>query len=114
MQVCDVLRAVEADGVKLKELRVDGGMTANSLLMQMQADLLDTHILRADMPESTALGAAIAATIGAKIHRNLAAIKALGFATYTTFEPSMGADVRGRMQRRWEDAIQRSFNLSRL
>jgi glycerol kinase len=58
-QTVDVLKAMEADaGLKIKELRVDGGATANNLLMQFQADLLGCKVIRPQIVETTALGAA--------------------------------------------------------
>jgi glycerol kinase len=58
-QTMDVLKAMEADaGVSIKELRVDGGATANNLLMQFQADLLRCKVIRPEITETTALGAA--------------------------------------------------------
>jgi glycerol kinase len=58
-QTVDVLEAMEADaGMKIKELRVDGGATANNLLMQFQADLLNCKVIRPKIVETTALGAA--------------------------------------------------------
>ena len=58
-QVTDLLRAMEDDaGIALKELRVDGGATANNLLMQFQADLLGVPVVRPRVSETTALGAA--------------------------------------------------------
>jgi glycerol kinase len=58
-QTCDVLKAMEADSnIKIKELRVDGGATANNMLMQFQADMLNTTVVRPVITETTALGAA--------------------------------------------------------
>ena len=58
-QVRDVLAAMEADaGLRLKELRVDGGASANNLLMQFQSDLLNVPVVRPRVTETTALGAA--------------------------------------------------------
>jgi glycerol kinase len=58
-QTMDVLKAMEADaGVSIKELRVDGGATANNLLMQFQANLLNCKVIRPEITETTALGAA--------------------------------------------------------
>lgn len=63
-QTKDVIDAIHADaGVKIKVLRVDGGMTANSLVMQFQADLLDMPLHRPEISETTSLGAAFAAGI---------------------------------------------------
>ena len=59
LQVMDVLKAMEADAkIRLKELRVDGGASANDLLMQLQADLLGVPVVRPRVSETTALGAA--------------------------------------------------------
>jgi glycerol kinase len=66
-QTMDVLKSMEADaGVSIKELRVDGGATANNLLMQFQADLLNCNVVRPEITETTALGAAYLAglTVG--------------------------------------------------
>ena len=58
-QSLEVLKAMEADaGLEIKELRVDGGATANDLLMQFQSDLLDCKVIRPKVTETTALGAA--------------------------------------------------------
>jgi glycerol kinase len=58
----DVLKAMEADaGLPIKELRVDGGATANNMLMQFQADLLNCKVIRPEITETTALGAAFLA-----------------------------------------------------
>src|SRR5207253_11389054 len=58
-QVADVLRAMEADAkINLKELRVDGGASANNLLMQFQSNLLGVAVVRPKVTETTALGAA--------------------------------------------------------
>ncbi len=66
-QTMDVLKSMEADaGISIKELRVDGGATANNLLMQFQADLLNCRVVRPEITETTALGAAYLAglTVG--------------------------------------------------
>jgi len=64
-QTHDVLRAMEADsGIVLKELRVDGGATANNLLMQFQSDILQVPVVRPVVTETTALGAAYLAGLG--------------------------------------------------
>jgi glycerol kinase len=65
-QTRDAIAAMEsASGLKLRELRVDGGASANGLLMQLQADVLDVPVIRAQVMETTALGAAYLAGIGA-------------------------------------------------
>ncbi len=70
-QTVDVLNAMEADaGMKIKELRVDGGATANNLLMQFQADLLNCKVIRPKIVETTALGAAYLAGLAVGYWKN--------------------------------------------
>jgi len=74
-QTMDVLKAMEADaGVSIKELRVDGGATANDLLMQFQADLLQCNVIRPEITETTALGAAYLAGLAVGFWKNTAEI----------------------------------------
>jgi len=69
------LKAMEADaGVSIKELRVDGGATANNLLMQFQADLLNCKVIRPEITETTALGAAYLAGLAVGFWKNTAEI----------------------------------------
>ena len=71
-QTVDVLKAMEADaGLKIKELRVDGGATANNLLMQFQADLLNCKVIRPTIVETTALGAAYLAGLAVGFWKNI-------------------------------------------
>ncbi len=75
-QTVDVLKAMEADaGMKIKELRVDGGATANNLLMQFQADLLDCKVIRPNVVETTALGAAYLAGLAVGYWSNVEEIQ---------------------------------------
>lgn len=75
-QTYDVVKAMEADSeIEIKELRVDGGASENSLLMQIQANLLKTNILKPKATESTALGAAYLAGLGAEVWRSIEEIK---------------------------------------
>jgi glycerol kinase len=74
-QTMDVLKAMEADaGVSIKELRVDGGATANDLLMQFQADLLQCKVIRPEITETTALGAAYLAGLAVGFWKDTAEI----------------------------------------
>jgi glycerol kinase len=75
-QTVDVLKAMEADaGLKIKELRVDGGATANNLLMQFQADLLNCKVIRPHIVETTALGAAYLAGLAVGYWHNVEEIQ---------------------------------------
>ena len=75
-QTMDVLKAMEADaGVGIAELRVDGGATANNLLMQFQADLLNCKVIRPEVTEVTAIGAAYLAGLATGFWENVAQIR---------------------------------------
>jgi glycerol kinase len=109
-QTRDVLDAMVADsGVDLKELRVDGGMTANDLLMQFQADILGVDVVRPKVAETTALGAAYGAGLAVGLWSDLDEIKGL-WAEDRRWSPEMGDGERERLHHRWEQAVQRSFD----
>lgn len=75
-QTREVLEAMDADsGVPLKALKVDGGATANNFLMQLQADILGTEVVRPQVAETTSLGAAYAAGLAVGYWENLAALR---------------------------------------
>jgi len=75
-QTLEVLQAMQADsGISIKELRVDGGATANNLLLQFQADLLGTRVVRPKITETTALGAAYLAGLAVGFWKNVADIE---------------------------------------
>ena len=77
-QTRDVLKAMEADaGLGIKELRVDGGATANNLLMQFQADLLNCRVIRPEITETTALGAAYLAGLAIGFWESVESIQQL-------------------------------------
>ena len=103
LQVMDVLKAMEADsGIKLKELRVDGGASANDLLMQLQADLLNVPVVRPKVAETTALGAAYLAGLAVGFWKNQADI-AKQWQADRRFKPAH--EVRGAdTHRRWMGA----------
>ena len=99
LQVTDVLQAMEADaGIKLKELRVDGGACANNLLMQFQADLLGVPVVRPKVAETTALGAAYLAGLAVGFWKNQADI-AQQWQTDRRFKPAMKPAARKRSRR---------------
>lgn len=108
-QTRDVLLAMSADsGVELFELRVDGGMTANELLMQFQADVLGVDVVRPKLTETTAAGAAHAAGLAVGFWSSLDELRTL-WAEDRRWSPEMGAEERGRLTRRWGQAVERSF-----
>jgi len=108
LQVMDVLKAMEGDaGIKLKELRVDGGASANDLLMQMQADLLNVPVVRPKVLETTALGAAYLAGLAVGFWKNQAEI-AKQWQTDRRFEPAMKSAARNRIVEGWERALKQA------
>jgi glycerol kinase len=108
-QTRDVLAAMESDsGVKLGSLKVDGGMTANELLMQFQADLLGVATVRPQVAETTALGAAFAAGLAVGVWSGTEELAAL-WSEEQRWEPLMGPDERERLYARWQEAVERSL-----
>jgi glycerol kinase len=109
-QTREVLDAMNADsGVDLTELRVDGGMVGNELLMQFQADLLDVPVIRPRIAETTALGAAYAAGLAVGFWSSLGELTAL-WAEDRRWEPRMPADERARTYRNWRKAVTKSLD----
>jgi glycerol kinase len=108
LQVMDVLKAMEADaGIKLKELRVDGGASANDLLMQLQADLLNVPVVRPKVAETTALGAAYLAGLAVGFWKNQADI-ARQWQVDKRFKPAMKPAIRTRITKGWVRALGRA------
>ena len=108
LQVMDILKAMEADaGIKLKELRVDGGASVNNLLMQMQCDLLGVPVVRPKVNETTALGAACLAGLAVGYWKNLPDI-AKHWQVDHRFKPAMKAATRIQITRGWNRALGRS------
>ena len=109
-QTRDVAEAMNRDsGVMLRELRVDGGMTANELLMQFQADILDVPVSRPGTIETTCLGAAYAAAIASGFW-STGENPVSNWRTDTTWHPSMEAEGREAAYREWKKAVQRSLD----
>ena len=108
-QTRDVIAAVVADtGTKLTELRVDGGMTRNDLLMQFQADILGIPVVRPKVVETTALGAAYAAGLAVGVWPDRDALRGY-WQEDVRFEPQMPVDERERRGRLWDKAVQKSM-----
>ena len=107
-QTADVLEAMQADSsIALKELRVDGGAARSDLLMQFQADILAVPVVRPVLLESTALGAAYLAGLGAGYWRDAAEIDAQ-WRPERVFEPRMPEAERERLKARWRRAVVRA------
>jgi glycerol kinase len=109
-QTRDVLDAMEQDsGIRLAELRADGGMTANGLLMQFQADMLNRPVVRPVVRETTALGAAYAAGLAVGFFEGLEQLRA-NCAIDRTWTPQLEPLQRERLYAGWKKAVTRSFD----
>ena len=109
-QTREVLEAMEADsGVKLAELKVDGGMTANDTLMQFQADVLDVDVVRPVVAETTALGAAYAAGIAVGYWDGEQDVID-NWAESKRWTPDMDRAEADRLFRNWKKAVTRTFD----
>jgi glycerol kinase len=107
-QVADLMDAVETDtNAALEELRVDGGASANDSLMQFQADILGVPVVRPSMTETTALGAAFLAGLGAGFWNEVQAITDLP-REERRFEPRLPRSQANAMRQRWNEAISRA------
>jgi glycerol kinase len=112
-QSADVLEAMQADAERtLLELRVDGGATANNLLMQFQADVLGVPVVRPAVTETTALGAAYLAGIGVGYWASAAEVAAQWRAA-RRFEPGPGRDAAAGRRAEWARAVGRSRDWAR-
>lgn len=107
LQNVDLLSAMEDDfGGKLHELKVDGGASENNLLMQMQANFLDTRIVRPAMTDTTGLGAALFAGLHIGVFSDLDDVRKI-WVEDARFEPQMNSTVRDTYLRNWSEAIKR-------
>jgi len=106
-QTMDVINAMILDaGVGLKELRVDGGAAGNNLLMQFQADVLSQSVIRPQITETTALGAAYLAGLAVGYWTDVNDIKNQ-WSVDMKFEPQHGVDMH-LAKRKWSEAVHRS------
>ena len=109
-QTREVLEAMEKDSrIKLHELRTDGGMVKNDLLMQFQADILNIPVVRPVMQETTALGAAYAAGLAVGYYKDLNDLKA-NWAVDYTWHPHLEEAERERLYATWKKAVSRSLD----
>ena len=109
-QTRDVLVAMEKDSrIPIKELRCDGGMVANDLLMQFQADILDVPVVRPKVTETTALGAAYAAGLATDYWKSTAEL-ADNWGVDHRWHPKMAPKMRKALVKSWSKAVARSFD----
>jgi len=104
-QTYDVLKAMEADaGIRIKELRVDGGATVNNQLMQFQSDILDTKVVRPVITETTALGAAYLAGLAVGYWKSTDDIQQQ-WQIDRDFLPAIKEDKRNELLKGWQRAV---------
>jgi glycerol kinase len=104
-QTMDVLKAMEADaGLAIKEVRVDGGATVNNDLMQFQADILNTTVIRPQITETTALGAAYLAGLAVGFWNSIEEVETY-WQKERAFEADIGEESRAKHQNNWKRAI---------
>ncbi len=109
-QTREVVEAMEMDSkVPLDDLRVDGGMVADDLLMQFQSDILNRNVIRPHTIETTALGSAYAAGLAVGYYKDLDELRA-NWAVDHTWKPQMESAVRDRLYKDWKKAVTRSFD----
>lgn len=112
-QVREVLDAMEMDSnVRLTDLKVDGGMVVNELLMQFQSDILNVPVTRPRITETTALGAAYAAGLAVGFWDNFDTLRA-NWQMDRQWQPQMDETQRSRLFAGWKEAVQRTLNLAK-
>jgi glycerol kinase len=109
-QTRDVVEAMEKDaGIKLKSVRVDGGMVGNELLMQFQADILNREVVRPVVQETTALGAAYAAGLAVGFYSGVEELRSK-WKSDRIWKPEMTHADSDRLYGGWKKAVTRSFD----
>jgi glycerol kinase len=109
-QTREVVDAMNADsGVALTRLKVDGGMTANELLMQFQADVLDTPVVRPVVAETTCQGAAFAAGLAVGFWSDLDSLRK-NWRPSAEWTPALASDARDRAYGKWKKAVRRTLD----
>jgi len=108
-QSADLLRAMQADAsIPILELRVDGGATVNDLLMQFQSDLLNCHVVRPIVTETTALGAAYLAGLAVGYWQNKEELRSLWKSDHV-FKPTIDPATRNNLVQGWQRAVKASI-----
>lgn len=109
-QTYDIVEAMRMDSkVALDSLKVDGGMVANNLLMQFQADILNVPVIRPEVTETTALGAAYAAGLAIGFWSGFEELKK-NWAADKVWEPNMSGEIRKKRYKGWKKAVEKTFD----
>ena len=105
----DVFEAMQADsGIKIKELKADGGASVSNFLMQFQSDIMNVVVKRPENRETTALGAIYLAGLGAGLWESRSEI-ARGWELGKVYEPDMDEKIRRSLYNGWKRAVERSL-----
>lgn len=108
-QAREVFEAMTRDSnINLKELRVDGGATANKFMMQFQADILDTPVVRPEYLETTGMGAGFAAGLAVGVWGSLEELSKM-WKSDVTWHPTMAKEERAKCWKGWNKAVERSL-----
>jgi glycerol kinase len=108
-QTADLFRAMADDGVTPSEVRVDGGMVANNWVMQFLSDILGIQVLRPEVLETTALGAAYLSGLGSGVFCDMEDLRA-NWHQQRVFDPQMQASEREQLLSQWHDCVARLIN----
>lgn len=104
-QSMDILKAMEGDaGLPIREVRVDGGATVNNQLMQFQSDILNTVVIRPQITETTALGAAYLAGLAVGFWENIGELQNY-WQKDRSFQPAMPEEERKKLQDNWKRSV---------
>lgn len=110
-QTMDIVEAMQKDaGVRLSGLKVDGGASRNNLMMQFQADILDTNVIRPKMTETTALGAAYLAGLAVGFWKNVDEIRNQ-WQSDRVFAPSAPKEYTDSVKAGWASAVSRTLSI---
>jgi glycerol kinase len=96
-------------GIRMEELRVDGGMVSNNVLMQFQADILDRPVVLPTIKETTSLGAAYAAGLAVGFFSSVDALRG-HWSAENVWKPFMDPANREQMYKQWKKAVTRTFD----
>lgn len=111
LQTSQVLFAMQEDSkIKINELKVDGGMTKNNLLMQFQSDIINLPVRTPFIAETTALGAAFSAGLAVKFWSNQTELKKISLKDGKAWNPTMDESQRSNLKHNWLKAVARSLN----
>jgi glycerol kinase len=112
-QTMDVMNAMEIDtNMQITELRVDGGASANNLLMQFQSDILGIPVIRPEVVETTALGAAYLAGLSTGFWNSIDELKNQ-WKLNRKFSPMLNAEEVNGLKTKWADAVERAKSWSK-